>query len=93
MIKKDIIRAIYDRHGGITLAEAEQYTNTLIDLLKEAVREEDSVVITNFGKFRKKEVKPRNVTLPSGKETKTQGGERLQFIPSPKLKDFLNQKN
>ena len=90
MIKKDIVEDIYQDHGGFTRAEAEEYTNVILKLLQEGIREYGSVTITGFGKFRQKQKPIREVTLPDGSKTMTHGGERVQFLPGNKLKARIN---
>ena len=89
MIKKDIIDQMYADHGGMSRPETEEHVNTLLTLLKEAMDKGD-VTITHFGRFRHKERKVREVTLPSGKKILTHATERIQFIPGPALKTKIN---
>ena len=93
MIKKDIARILYERHGGITFQEAEDYVNQLIELMKEATEEDQDLTITHFGKFRHKSKTVREIQLPSGAKQLTHSGTRLQFIPSAKLKTRINASN
>lgn len=90
MIKKDIVQYIYQRHGRHTLAEVEQYTEEFFDLLQKTMQEEDSLTITHFGRFRHKDRSVREVTMPSGQKVLTSSLERLQFLPSPVLKTYVN---
>jgi integration host factor subunit alpha len=92
MIKKDIARNLYDRHGGITMQQSETYVNTLIDILKEASQKGDSITVTHFGKFRLKQKAVREIVLPTGKTQLTNAGTRLQFLPSSQLKTRVNAK-
>ena len=90
MIKKDIINYLYDHHGGITRDEADRYTNTLLEILQDAMVENDNVTISGFGRFRHKRRTSREVVMPNGERRRTSEGERIQFLPSPKLKSFIN---
>lgn len=90
MIKKEIAQSLYDQHGGMTIAEAETHTQTLLDLISEALQNGESVNIANFGKFHLKKKKVREVTLPNGKTMLSNAGDRIQFLPSPKLKAYIN---
>ena len=90
MIKKDIVKHLHELHGGMTLAETESHTNKLLEIMKEIFHGEEALTITHFGKFRRKKRAVRDVVLPSGKQVISSAGERVQFIPSPKLKAFIN---
>lgn len=92
MIKKDIARNLYERHGGMTMQQSENYVNAVIDILKEAAQQGDSVTITHFGKFRQKQKAVREIVLPTGKTQLTNAGTRLQFLPSSQLKTRVNAK-
>lgn len=92
MIKKDIARNLYERHGGITMQESEAYVNTLIDILKDASNKGEPITVTHFGKFRQKEKAVREIVLPTGKTQLTNAGTRLQFLPSSQLKTRVNAK-
>ncbi len=90
MIKQDIVRHLHEIHGGLTMEEAEHYTDTLINLLKEAMSTESTLTIAGFGRFRHKRRSVREVVMPDGEHRLTTGGERIQFLPSPRLKAFIN---
>lgn len=90
MIKKDIARWLYERHGGLSLEETRDYTNILVDLLKDAVLENPQVTITHFGKFKHKTKAGREIALPNGDVLRTPPSKRIQFLPSPALKTYLN---
>lgn len=87
MIKKDIVEHLYETHGGITREDAEQFTEIMLEMLKDGLPEE--ITITGFGRFRQKKKAVRKVVLPSG-ETRDSSGERTQFLPGPKLKAYIN---
>jgi len=90
MIKKDIVSYLQNRHGGMTRAEVEQHTETLLDLLVEATRAKEGLTVTHFGKFYRKHRVVREVVLPHGGRTLSGSGERTVFLPSPTLKTFVN---
>lgn len=90
MIKRDIARLLYERHGGLSLEETKDYTSILIDLLKDSVLEHPEVTVTHFGKFRHKNKSGREIALPTGEILRTPPSKRVQFLPSPALKTFLN---
>lgn len=90
MIKQDIVKRLWESHGGITHAEAEHYTSLILELLHSALLEPGPVTITGFGRFRRKAKKVREVVLPSGVRQLTTAGERIQFLPAAHLKAVLN---
>ena len=90
MIKKDIARWLYERHGGLSLEETREYTSQLVALLKETVEENEQLTLTHFGKFRHKSKAGREIALPNGDMLRTPPGTRIQFLPSPALKTYLN---
>ena len=63
-MKKNIADAIYKRHGGITRKEAHELLHTVLEVAKEALREEDSIKIPNFGVFRVRPIERKEVTNP-----------------------------
>ena len=90
MIKSDIAAFIYERHGGMTRAEAEALTDDLLTLLKQSTAGPEPLTITRFGKFRQKPRSVREVVMPDGRKRLTSSVSRLQFLPSPALKTALN---
>jgi len=92
VIKKDIVDTLHGEHGGMSLQETDHHVNALLGLLGEAIQWEP-VTIANFGKFRQKERKVREIRMPDGTPKLTSGADRIQFIPSQALKTQLNQKD
>ncbi len=88
MIKKDIIQAMSNQHGAMTLDEVGECLDTLLTLLRDNMAE--GITIANFGKFRWKKGIVREVVVPTGKKVLTSATGRAQFLPSPKLKTYLN---
>ena len=90
MIKKDIVEALYEAHGGMSREEIDKYTNDLLELLSDAVVRNESVTVTHFGRFKHKRRIVREVIMPNGEVRLSGSGERVQFVASPTLKTFLN---
>lgn len=90
MIKKDIVDRLYESHGGMTFDEAEEYTNEILDILRTGMLSEDGVTVAGFGRFRHKERAVREVTMPNGEKKLSASGTRIQFLPSPALKAYIN---
>ncbi len=91
MIKRTLVDFIYERHGGTTRAEVEENVDILLDIVQEAIQNNDTVTITHFGRFRRKQRNVREIILPSGDRMLSTAGERVQFLPSPRLKTLLNE--
>ncbi len=90
MIKQDIVKRLWQTHGGLTRAEAEHFTNLILEILRTALADSEPVTITRFGRFRHKKKKAREVVLPNGVRRVTGSGTRVQFIPAAHLKAALN---
>jgi len=91
MKKKDIARQIADKHGGISLVEAADMVNCILDCLADGLEESDKVLISGFGTFKWKGVQKRKIILPNGTETSSRDRKRIWFQPAQALKDRLNQ--
>jgi len=90
VVKKDIVEWIYRRHGGISRKEAQAYVDTLLDLVRQSISVDGSLLISGFGKFTVKSKASRPIVLPNGKRHQTQNGHRVRFAPSGKLKSAIN---
>ena len=75
MVKADLVRAVYERHGGITYQEAQQIVEVIIEHLKTRLLAGENVKLTRFGTFVVVERKPRLGRNP-------QTGERIQLDAS-----------
>ncbi len=91
MIKRTLVDYIYERHGGRTRAEVEENVDNLLDIIQEEIQKNETVTITHFGRFRRKQRNVREIILPSGDRILSTAGERVQFLPSPRLKTLLNE--
>lgn len=90
MIKNGLIEGLYRRHGGVTRKESELYINTMLELMRAQLEAGENVSIAKFGTFRHKHRNVRKIVLPSGEEQETTGEPRVQFLPSPAMKAFIN---
>ena len=89
MIKKDVIRQIHQAHGGLSLKEIERHTQSLLALL-ERVIDAEPLTISGFGRFQHKKRSVREIKMPDGRRALTDSTQKVQFLPSPALKTYLN---
>ena len=67
MIKADLIRALQQQEN-ISLGEAENTINKLLEILKNTLELEEDILISGFGKFLLREKKERPGRNPKTKE-------------------------
>ena len=90
MNKKDIIEAIYAR-VGFSKRETGAIVDKALELLKTALAEGDSVMISAFGKFSVREKKARKGRNPKTGETITLPARKVvTFKVSRVLKEQIN---
>ena len=91
MTKAELIKAISEK-ANITQKNSEEILNTVINCIKEAVKNDDKVNLKDFGIF-----EPRERAVRKGRNSKT--GEVIQisvrinpaFKSSKQFKDFVNE--
>ena len=91
MTKTELIKAISEK-ANVTQKDSEEILNTVIDCIKEAIKNGDKVNLKGFGVF-----EPRERAAREGRNPKT--GEVIQiaartnpaFKPSKQFKDFVNE--
>lgn len=71
--KRDLIDAVYQRHGGLTRDEAAEIVEAIFSTVKSTLSDGRSVSIRNFGTFR--------VTERSGRTGVNPASGRKMFIP------------
>ncbi|MDX1384644.1 MAG: HU family DNA-binding protein [Thermoanaerobaculia bacterium] len=88
--KADLIDRVYQRHGGLTKAEAAEVVDSIFTTMKATLQEGRSVRIKNFGIF---EVTPRpgrrGVNPMSGEEIFIEPHNGLSFRPARLLKKLV----
>ena len=75
MIKADLVRNVYETHGGISYREAERIVDLVFDLIRDELTQKGTVKLSGFGSFRVLTRKGR-----VGRNPNT--GEKLQLAPS-----------
>lgn len=83
MTKADLARAVYERHGGLTLTEARRLVDTIFEIVRDRLIAGDHVRIVGFGTLEVIERKPRRGRNPStGEEIQLESHRALVFRPS-----------
>jgi len=89
MNKNDISRRVYEAHGGLSYAEAQQIVDLILGIVKERLIRGEKVLLSGFGCFTvirrrgKKGVNPR-----TGQPIEIAGGKAVRFKPSKYLKSI-----
>lgn len=83
MVKADLVRAVYDRHGGITYQEAQEIVELIIERIKARLLAGEKVKLTRFGTFALVERKPRMGRNPqTGERIRLDASRYISFRPS-----------
>ena len=82
MNKKQLVKAISNK-TGMTLLESDVYLNTVLGIITNSLKNEESVFLRGFGSFMIKERKERRTMSLNTKEMIT--------IPSKKVVKFRTQ--
>lgn len=83
MTKADLIRVVYERHGGMTNRDAARYVDLLFDLIKRRLLDGESVHIVGFGTLEVVTRKARPGRNPiTGERIELAGRRALVFRPS-----------
>lgn len=94
MNKAELSKAIVDKSNYIiSLAQAEDFINTFIDIVKDAVIDGDTVNLVGFGTFKTSERKERQCKNPQTKEIMTVPASTVPTFKAGKaFKDAVNNK-
>ena len=88
--RADLTEAVYQRHGGLTKAEAAEAVNKIFDAVKGNLVQGRQVKIQNFGVFEVADRRGRRGVDPTNGESIFIPPHRsLAFRPAPKLKDAV----
>lgn len=89
MNKNEFVDAVYNK-SGLTKKDCKLCLEAVIDVIKSALKDGESVVISNFGKFKVSEAKAKNIYSFKTKSTEmTEGGKYASFKASDSLKQML----
>ncbi len=87
MNKDDISKAIYDVHGGLSIADARRIVDLILHLIKDGLVRREKVLISGFGCFRVVQRKDRKGINPkTGESIIITGRKAIAFKPSKRLK-------
>jgi integration host factor subunit alpha len=90
--KADLADAVYQRHGGLTRAEAAAIVDTILRTVKTTLAGGRSVKIKNFGSFEvKRRRRRRGVDPSSGEPILIPDHQGLSFRPARYLRDALEK--
>ncbi len=90
MNKNDYINRI-SNNLGLTKKDVGSIITELFELMKEDLKNDEKVMITNFGTFETTKTKPFNVYSPyDGKLIENISQVRVHFKSSSSLKKYLN---
>lgn len=92
MTKVDIVEAIYEK-VGFSKKEVANIVESIFDIIKEGLQQEDKIKISGFGNFviRKKRAR-RGRNPQTGDDIEISSRRILTFKPSQVLKGSLNRK-
>lgn len=91
MTKRDIAKAIHEAEPTISVAEAVALVDTIFQAIKERLRRDEKVMITNFGTFQVIERAERQGINPATGEALTIPSHRaVSFRPAPALQETVN---
>src|SRR5512140_1377495 len=83
MTKADLARAVYERHGGLTMQEARRLVDIIFDVVRDRLISGQSVRIVGFGTLEVIERKSRRGRNPTtGEEIRLESHRALVFRPS-----------
>lgn len=87
--KTDFIAAVADK-AGITKTEAQKAVNAVLDVITDALKATDRVVLTGFGTFEVREAKERMGVNPRTKDkVKIPATKRPAFSAGAELKKAI----
>ena len=90
MTKAEFVKALKEKAGLATLAQAEAAYENLFGIISEALKKGDAVSITGFGSFKVVQRKARKGRNPrTGKEMQLPASKTAKFTPGKALKESL----
>ena len=90
MAKAEIVKALKEKAGLATLAQAEAAYDSLFGIIKAALKKGDALAITGFGSFKVVKRKARKGRNPrTGKEIQIPASKAVKFTVGKALKESL----
>jgi integration host factor subunit alpha len=85
--KNDLGNAIYNAHGGLSLADAQEIVDVILEMIKSRLVRGEKVLLSGFGCFRVMTRKDRRGINPkTGSPIIIPGRKVVRFKPSSHLK-------
>ena len=92
MKKKDIVEVIY-QNSEYKKSDIQDIVDMVFDVMGQSMREEEKIMISNFGTFEKiYQEEYMGVHPITGAPQKNPGSYRIRFISSKNLKDAINNR-
>ena len=92
MTKADIIERVYEKVGGFSKKEAAEIVETVFQIMKQTLADNEKIKISGFGNFVVRAKKERMGRNPqTGQPIVIAERRVLNFKPSQVLKNALNQ--
>ena len=86
------IAAVLTQKRGLTVQEAETFTTTIFDIVRETLPKESQVKIKGLGTFKLVGVEAReSVNIRSGERFMIDGHEKITFTPDTDMKEMVNK--
>ena len=90
MTKAEFVKALKEKAGLATLAQAEAAYDSLFGILKATLKKGDDVAITGFGSFKVMKRKARKGRNPrTGKEMQIPAKKAVKFTAGKALKESM----
>ena len=92
MKKKDIVEVIY-QNSEYKKSDIQDIVDMVFDVMGQSMREEEKIMISNFGTFEKNYQEEYMGVHPiTGAPQKNPGAYRIRFVSSKNLKDIINKR-
>jgi len=90
MTKAELVKALKEKAGLSTLAQAEAAYDSLFGIIKTTLQKGDAISISGFGSFKAVDRKARKGRNPrTGKEIKIPAKKAVKFTPGKALKESM----
>lgn len=86
---KDLTRLMKEYSDDYTMYEYEDFLRIFSAVIEDLVGKEETIRILNFGDFKPRYNKPKNIITVWGEKILTEGSLSLSFIPSRGLQQRL----
>lgn len=91
MNKKEFVKEL-SKELDITEVQATKNLDAVLKCIAQSLKENDILKLKNFGTFKKRQVKARDVKIPSGYRVEVPAHKRVVFSVGKELKEVVNNK-